>query len=345
MPAKNKKQRKTTTKRHKAKRGKTKPSAASKSKGKAVVAAVLDAQKLQDLYATMLKAHMLNQRAGEILAVRQKSVSAKATSGREAVLVGAIAHALPGDAIAASHGGFLGSFIRGTALRSVLEQISAGELQPSGNGSAEQNVQESSAEITTARGMAQATEIKGKPNVVLIFPGESPAGPVTHHDTLALAATNKLPLVCVMETRSSASSNVEQQGAGGNSSTNAGRSFPQITVDGNDVVAVFRVAQEAVRRARTGHGPSLIECVMDHAAAPPATRKLPKHTNAPLAFMQQYLQRRSLWSDEWQRKMADEFKQELDAAILTIGNSSAGQRRVNQVYYPDRPASSTQSLP
>jgi pyruvate dehydrogenase E1 component alpha subunit len=344
MPGKKKKQLKTTATRRKAKRAKTKRSASSKSKGKTVVAAVLDAQKLQDLYATMLKADMLNQRASGILSARQRGLLSN-TQGREAVLVGAIAHTLPGDAIAASHGGFLGSFIRGTSLRSALEQMSLPEQQVAGNGSVDQNSTVSSAEITTARGMALATEIKGTPNVVFIFPGESPAGPVTHHNTLTLASANKLPLVCVMEKRSSTSSRAEQQGAGGNSSTNGARSFPQITVDGNDVVAVFRVAQEAVRRARTGHGPSLIECVMDHPAAPPATRKRSKHTTAPLAFMQQYLQRRSLWSDEWQRKIANEFRQELDAAILATGSVSDGQRDVNQVYSPERPASSTQSPP
>jgi pyruvate dehydrogenase E1 component alpha subunit len=344
MPGKKKKQLKTAATRRKAKRAKTKRSAASKSKGKTVVAAVLDAQKLQDLYTTMLKAHMLNQRASEIQSAQQRDPLTN-TNGREAVLVGAIAHALPGDAIAASHGGFLGTFIRGTSLRSALEQINAPEQQVAGNGSADQNGTVPSAEITTARGMAMATEIKGTPNVVLIFPGESPAGPVTHHNTLTLASANKLPLVCVMETRSPTSSSAEAQGAGGNSSANGARSFPQITVDGTDVVAVFRVAQEAVRRARTGHGPSLIECVMDHAAEPLATHKRPKHTSAPLAFMQQYLERRSLWSDEWQRKIADEFRLELDAAILATGNVSDGQRRVNQVYSPERTASSTQSLP
>jgi hypothetical protein len=61
--------------------------------------------------------------------------------------------------------------------------------------------------------------------------------------------------------------------------------------------------------------------------------------------MQQYLERRSLWSDEWQRKIADEFMQELGAAILATRNVSDGQRRVNQVYSQERPASSTQSLP
>ncbi|HET8524234.1 MAG TPA: thiamine pyrophosphate-dependent enzyme, partial [Thermomicrobiales bacterium] len=36
--------------------------------------------------------------------------------------------------------------------------------------------------------------------------------------------------------------------------------IPGVAVDGNDVLAVYEVAAEAVQRARSGHGPSLIEC-------------------------------------------------------------------------------------
>ena len=36
--------------------------------------------------------------------------------------------------------------------------------------------------------------------------------------------------------------------------------FPGITVDGNDIVAVWRVTQESIHRARSGAGPTLIEC-------------------------------------------------------------------------------------
>src|SRR5215469_15078924 len=120
MPGKKKKQLKAAPKRRKAKRATSNPSGvASKStKAKTVVAAVLDSQKLQSLYATMLKARMLNQRAGEIMSQRQKGLSANITPGYEAVLIGAIAHTLPGDSIAATQNTLLASFIRGTPLKS-----------------------------------------------------------------------------------------------------------------------------------------------------------------------------------------------------------------------------------
>ncbi|HZD93695.1 MAG TPA: hypothetical protein VE133_05530, partial [Candidatus Sulfotelmatobacter sp.] len=85
--------------------------------------------------------------------------------------------------------------------------------------------------------------------------------------------------------------------------------------DGADVVAVFRVVQEAVRRARAGHGPSLILCVMPEASSAQMVRK---STHDPLAFMERYLRRRKLWSNEWQKKILDGFRKELDKAVASL---------------------------
>jgi TPP-dependent pyruvate/acetoin dehydrogenase alpha subunit len=79
-----------------------------------------------------------------------------------------------------------------------------------------------------------------------------------------------------------------------------------IAVDGADVVAVFRVAQEAIRRARTGHGPSLIKCVV------------PDEDHDPLEFMEQYLRRKNAWSDEWQVNIAYDFAAQLNSILLSL---------------------------
>lgn len=254
---------------------------------------------------------MLSQRAEEILSAQQKD---SIIAGREAALTGAIAHTLPGDSIAATQNGLLASFIRGTPLKSVFEQIIPADQQSS-DSTANQNGMDSSSESTLARGMALANEIKGTSNVVLVFSGEFSADLATHYKDLALAAQDKLPLVCLAET-----TNIEEQLAT-NPSTKGASHFPRIAVDGNDVVAVFRVAQEAVRRARADHGPSLIECVMtEHAQGHVTASTVAEEARDPLAFMQQYLQHRKLWSDEWKQKIADEFKQELNAAIASVEN-------------------------
>src|SRR5581483_81799 len=178
-----------------------------------------------------------------------------------------------------------------------------------------------------AQGMALASEIKETSNVVLVFSGEFSADRAAHYESLALAAQSKLPLVCLAEI-----TDIEEHHTS-HPSTKGAAHFPRIAVDGNDVVAVFRVAQEAVRRARAGHGPSLTKCVMpEHAPGHVTAGKVAEEARDPLAFMQQYLKRRKLWSDEWKQKIADEFKQELDTAIANGGNMPAGESSSDRAF-------------
>ncbi|HKV95742.1 MAG TPA: thiamine pyrophosphate-dependent enzyme [Candidatus Angelobacter sp.] len=335
MPGKNKNQLKAAPKRRKAKRAKSKSSGASSNgaKAKIAVAAVLDSQKLQGLYATMLKTRMLNKRAGEFLSA-QESVQSNTSLGQEAMLVGAITHTLPEDAIATTQNGLLAEFIRGTPLKSLFEQIIPADQQPSSS-TANQNAMDSSSESTLSRGISLANEMKGTSNVVLVFSGEFPANQAAHYEDLALAAQSKLPLVCLAEITNI----VEQRPI--HPAPKGASHFPRIAVDGNDVVAVFRVAQEAVRRARTGHGPSLIECVLpEHVEGHVTANTMAEEARDPLAFMQQYLQRRNLWPDEWKQKIVDEFSQELDTAIANAKNLRAGESRSDPAFTPNASSSS-----
>lgn len=342
MPGKKKKQFKTAAKRRKVNRAKTtrRRAASSSSKNKPTAAAVLDSQKLQDLYAIMLKTRMLSGRALQLLSTPAKGLPAGAAWKREAVLVGAIAHTLAGDSIATAQSSFLADFIKGASLTSVLEQLSVPEIEAPGTEAANHSGTGSFAEGTMERGLALATEIRGKGNVVVVFPGDVPAGPVTHRERLGLAASNKLPLIWMVE---ATQSTLEQSSIPDSPAT--GGNFPRITVDGNDVVAVFRVAQEAVRRARAGHGPSLIECVVPESDPVPA-RKQTAAACDPLAFMQRYLQRRNLWADEWQKKIADQFSQELELALANGAKLPDRQSAFDRTYSADDPVvRSPQNLP
>jgi TPP-dependent pyruvate/acetoin dehydrogenase alpha subunit len=72
-----------------------------------------------------------------------------------------------------------------------------------------------------------------------------------------------------------------------------------VIVDGQDVVAVWRVAQESVYRARNGGGATLIDCRMDAA-------------RDPLAHMEHYLRKRSLWDQAWREKAEAEITAEVE---------------------------------
>ncbi|MGC2697063.1 MAG: thiamine pyrophosphate-dependent enzyme [Candidatus Angelobacter sp.] len=309
MAAKNKNKRTTKPVGRKRKHTKSKP-LASTPKDAGASLAVLNPDKLKELYSSMVKCRMLEEKV--LVTAHGDGQSGRGT-GREALLVGATAHLLAEDAISMTNGGFLASFIRGTPLKLIFAQMfTAKDAAPH---TVENNGTGYAAQFSMATGMTLAPAMKDKAKVALVFPGEDTAALGFHRDSLTLAAKHKLPLVCLIESSSFSEPLAGESHAADKDGSPDTPHVPRIVVDGIDAVAIFRVAQEAVRRARAGHGPSLIECVMpgNNSAhtTPVAGRENPVD---PIAFMEQYLRRRSLWSDEWQRKIIADFAKEMKEA-------------------------------
>lgn len=117
--------------------------------------------------------------------------------------------------------------------------------------------------IPIAAGAALSQKLQGKDNVVVSFFGDGATNEGAFHEALNLAAVWDLPVVFVCENNkygmsfsTARSMKVEKI-----SERAAAYGMPGVTVDGNDVDAVYAAAQEAVDRARNGGGPTLIECL------------------------------------------------------------------------------------
>ena len=117
-------------------------------------------------------------------------------------------------------------------------------------------------------------------------------------EALELASKHKLPVLYVAQTELDRS---DEKLLGKLSD-----SFPVITVDANDLVAIYRVAQESIARARDG-GPTLIACVPYAAEGMSAS---------PIANMERYLAGKMLFDNRWKDEALAEFNAELGAACL-----------------------------
>jgi TPP-dependent pyruvate/acetoin dehydrogenase alpha subunit len=115
-------------------------------------------------------------------------------------------------------------------------------------------------------------------------------------EALGFSAGHQLPVVFVL-----ARAIENHRNGAGELRTRAQKMAPAITVDGNDAVAVSRVAEESTRRARQGLGPSVIQCLLDRR-------------RDPLAFMENYLKQRALWSEPWKQGLVRRFTQDLRTA-------------------------------
>jgi pyruvate dehydrogenase E1 component alpha subunit len=116
--------------------------------------------------------------------------------------------------------------------------------------------------ITIALGAAFSAKYRKTKEVAVTFFGEGAANQGTFHETLNLASLWKLPLIAVCENNCyAATTPVEKSSAVIDIASRAnGYGIPGIIVDGNDCLAVYSAAAEAVGRARQGKGPTLLEC-------------------------------------------------------------------------------------
>lgn len=132
--------------------------------------------------------------------------------------------------------------------------------------------------LPVSTGAALAYKMRGEDKVSLCFFGDGASSQGTFHESLNLASVWQLPVVYVCEnngygelTAAKDAISVEDI-----SVRAVGYDMPGLTVDGQDVLAVFEAVSEAVERARSGGGPSLVE-TKTYRFENHAVGRLPEH--------------------------------------------------------------------
>lgn len=116
--------------------------------------------------------------------------------------------------------------------------------------------------IPIAAGGALAAQLKGTGQVAVSFFGDGASNQGTFHESLNLASIWKLPVIFVCENNQFAISVPVGQSTSVKDIGLRGKAYdmPGVTVDGNDVFAINDAAEKAIKRAKQGKGPTLIEC-------------------------------------------------------------------------------------
>ncbi|ATF12920.1 thiamine pyrophosphate-dependent dehydrogenase E1 component subunit alpha [Brevibacillus sp. HB1.2] len=155
-----------------------------------------------------------------------------------------------------------------SAFAKAEDPNSGGRQMPGHFGGKKYNILTGSSPVTTqvphAVGMALAGRMKQKDFVVYASFGEGSSNQGDFHEGANFAGVHKLPVIFFCENNKYAISvPLNKQLACESVADRAiGYGFPGISVDGNDPIEVYRVMKEAVERARSGQGPTLIEAVM-----------------------------------------------------------------------------------
>jgi pyruvate dehydrogenase E1 component alpha subunit len=112
-----------------------------------------------------------------------------------------------------------------------------------------------------ATGLALAFKMRGEPRVAMTYFGEGSSANGQCHEALNFAGIHRLPVIFILENNKFAySTPTELEYAADPVLRADGYGFPGVSVDGNDVEAVFDASRAAAERARHGEGPTLIEC-------------------------------------------------------------------------------------
>jgi pyruvate dehydrogenase E1 component alpha subunit len=114
---------------------------------------------------------------------------------------------------------------------------------------------------SVATGLALAFKMKAEPRVAMTYFGEGASANGQCHEALNFAGIHRLPVVFLLENnRFAYSTPAELEFAVDPVKRAENYGFPGVSVDGNDVEAVFEASRVAADRARSGDGPTLIEC-------------------------------------------------------------------------------------
>ena len=179
--------------------------------------------------------------------------------------------------------------------------------------------------IITGAGLAAQMEGKGGVAVAFFGDGASNAGPF--HECLNIAAAWKLPMLYVCENNlyAAQTSAAATHALDDVAARAAGYGIPGIVVDGNDIFAVHQAASRAVDRARSGAGPTLIECKTyrwrahtERIGQPDPRDKAEVEAwkrNDPIALLERQLRDQGDLDDAGLRTMAGDIMAALEAAV------------------------------
>ncbi|MGP1614902.1 MAG: thiamine pyrophosphate-dependent dehydrogenase E1 component subunit alpha [Pollutimonas bauzanensis] len=196
-------------------------------------------------------------------------------AGEEATAVGVMSNLGDSDRIASTHRGHGHCIAKGVDVAAMMKEI-YGKQGGSNNGKGgSMHIADLSKGMMGANGIvgagaplvcgaALAAKYRKKNEVAVSFVGDGASNQGTFLESLNLAAVWDLPAVFVVENNGYAEATARAYGTAVGSYVDraAGFGLPGVAVDGTDFFAVHEAAGQVIRRARTGGGPSLLECNM-----------------------------------------------------------------------------------
>jgi len=285
-------------------------------------------EELLKLYRMMCRVRAFDTKA--IALQRTGKLGTYASSlGHEAAHVGIGASMIEEDCFCPMYREYGAQFMRGVKMSEVLLYWGGDERGSNFSGPAHDFAWcvPIATQYLHAAGSAMAFKYRGEKRAAVTVIGDGGTSEGDFYEAINAAGAWQLPFVgVVVNNKWAISVPIEKQTAAKTlAQKGVAAGIDCFQVDGNDIIAVREVMEQALKRARNGEGPALVEMLTyrlhDHTTADDARRYRPdeeveaEREKEPLIRLRQFLNDKGWWSEEDEKALMDENKVEVDAAI------------------------------
>jgi len=230
-------------------------------------------EKMIEFYKKMVRIRLFEEKAVELFLKGVLPGFIHSSIGQEAVSVGACSTLREDDYLVSTHRGHGDIITKGARVDRMMAELFAKKTGYCKGKGGSMHIADLDLGILGATGIvggglpiangaALVCQLKGKDQICLCFFGDGASNEGFFHEALNLASVWNLPVVFVCQNNLYAESTPQWQHQKIKDISIRCISYGilGVSLDGNDVIAVFETVSEAVERARKGGGPSLIEC-------------------------------------------------------------------------------------
>ncbi|WHZ23097.1 MAG: acetoin dehydrogenase E1 component alpha-subunit [Nitrospira sp.] len=230
-------------------------------------------ERLMSCFRGMLRIRLAEERIGRLVESREVRTPCHLSIGQEAVAVGVCSSLRSDDTVWGGHRSHGHYLAKGGDLNAMMAEIFGKATGCSGGRGGSMHLAAPAqgifgtvplvaATIPLAVGAALAAKLRGIDQVAAAFFGDGATDEGHFHESLNLAALNRLPVLFVCENNGYSTHLALQERRLKDNIVDSAElhGLHGCGVDGNDVQAVYAAAADAVQRMRAGGGPALLEC-------------------------------------------------------------------------------------
>lgn len=295
------------------------------------------------IYYTLILIRRFEERVNELYMQGHIPSTLHLYIGQEAVAVGVCANLEDSDYILSTHRPHGHAIAKGVSINAIMAELFGKATGCCKGKGGSMHIGDISVgmfpaiaivggNVPIAAGAALAQKMQKNGGVTVCFSGDGASNEGAWHEALNAAAIYDLPVVFVTENNQYAAStpfnlafrieNVADRACA--------YGMPGVVVDGNDVLAVYEAAGEAIARARRGEGPTLLECKTyrqcGHSRSDPRGYRSKEEETEwlkkdPIPRFRDWLSDNQQFSPDNLKKIEEQVEREIDAAIEFAENS------------------------